>query len=111
MAQGRKAMNSHSLDSTPDNVVVDASALIAMSMLPNDVRAHILNTLAKLAVLPVEEWPADQVRRHHRIDALYILHATDQLRVFFRRNQDGKLTIENLVQQETLDRYFSHNSV
>jgi hypothetical protein len=104
-------MNLLSWDSTSDDVMVAASALIAMSMLPNDVRTHILTTLAKLATLPVEQWPADQVRRHHRIDGLYVLHATEQLRVFFRRHPDGKITIENLVQQETLDRYFSHNSV
>jgi hypothetical protein len=104
-------MNTNSFDATPDNVEVAGSAFISMSMLPNGVRAHILTTLARLATLPVEQWPADQVRPHRRIAALYILHATDQLRVFFRRHPDGKITIEDLVQQETLDRYFSPHPV
>jgi hypothetical protein len=104
-------MINHSWDLIADNVALDASAIIAMSMIPSDVRTHIVTTLVRLAALPVEQWPTDQVRRHHRIDGLYILHAPDDLRVFFRRNEDGTITIEHLMRQETLDRYFSHNPV
>ena len=82
-----------------------------MSMLPNDLRTHILTTLAQLATLPVDQWPADQVRPHRRIKALYILYAPDEVRVFFRMHPEGKLTIESLVRQETLDRYFSGSPV
>jgi hypothetical protein len=94
-----------------EKVFIAHSALIGMNSLSPDERNHILETLARLADLPPEQWPGDHVHLRRPQSALYILDATDQLRVFFRRGSDGTLTIEDLVLQETLDRYFSAPSV
>src|ERR1700722_8551354 len=86
-----------------DKVVVGHSALISMSILSDSERAHVLQSLAQLATLPPEQCPADTVHLRNRQEALYMLAATDQLRVFFRREEDGTLTIFNLAMQEALD--------
>jgi hypothetical protein len=91
-----------------EKVVVGHSALISMNTLSDDERAHVLHTLAQLAALPPEKWPTDTVHLRHRQEWLYMLDATDQLRVFFRRDKDGTLTIFNLAMQEALDLYGSN---
>jgi hypothetical protein len=91
-----------------EKVVVGHGALISMSTLSDSERAHVLQTLAQLATLPPEQWPTDTVHLRHRQEALYMLDATDQLRVFFRREKDGTLTIFNLAMQEALDLHVSN---
>jgi hypothetical protein len=86
-----------------EKVAVGHSALISMNTLSESERTHVLQTLAQLAPRPPEQWPTDTVHLRHRQESLYMLDATDQLRVFFRRGKDGTITILNLVMQETLD--------
>jgi len=86
-----------------EQVVVGRGALISMSTLSDSERAQVLQTLAQLATLPPEQWPTDTVHLRHRQDSLYMLDATEKLRVFFRREPDGTLTIFRLAMQESLD--------
>jgi hypothetical protein len=99
-----------SLTSSPlpvEKVLVAPSALISMSTLSDSERAHVLQTLAHLATLPPEQWPADKVHLRRSQESVYLLEATDQLRVFFRRDRESTLTIIDLVMQEALDLYIS----
>jgi hypothetical protein len=91
-----------------EKVVVGASALISMNTLSDSERAHVLETLARLATLPPEEWPTDTVHLRNRQECLYMLDATDQLRVFFRRDKNGTLTIFRLAMQEALDLFVTN---
>jgi hypothetical protein len=93
------------------NVTVDYGALISMHAMSDEVREFVLQSLNKLSSLPPEKWPADKVRRHWSIKQMYILSAPDDLRIFFRRTEDGKIAIAHIVRQETLDLYLSGNSI
>jgi hypothetical protein len=86
-----------------EKVAIGHSALISMSTLSESERVHVLRTLARLAALPPAQWPTDTVHLRQRQESLYMLDATDQLRVFFRRGKDDTITILSLVMQETLD--------
>ncbi len=78
-----------------------------MSQITEEERARVLQTLAALATASSEQWPTDKVHLRVPQKAIYMLDATEQLRVFFRRENDGTLTIVDLAFQEMLDRYFS----
>jgi hypothetical protein len=93
------------------NVSVDSGALISMHAMPDEVRQYVLNFLNQLCSLPPEQWPADKVRPHQFIRQLYILNAPDDLRIFFRRGEDGKIAISDVVRQANLDRYRVKNPV
>ncbi len=70
-----------------------------------------MRTLEHLASQPPEQWSGEKVHLRSRKDSLYMLDATDQLRVFFRRDKDGTLTIFNLAMQEALDLYVANTPV
>ncbi len=88
-----------------DKVVVSHSALIGMSQISEEDRSRILRTLAALATASPEEWPADKVHPRVPAKAIFMLDANEDLRVFFRREPDGTLTLFDLAYQENLDRY------
>ena len=91
----------------PDKVEVAHTALVGMSQISEEERSRVMQTLAALATVSPEEWPTDKVHLRVPQKSIYVLDATAQLRVFFRREKDGTLTIVSLALQEMLDRYFS----
>ena len=76
-----------------EKVVVAQSALIAMSQIMEGDRSRVLQTLAALATASSEEWPTDKVHPRLPQKGIDMLDATEQLRVFFLRENDGTLTI------------------
>ena len=90
-----------------EKVTVAHSALISMSHLSEEDRSRVLQTLRALAASPPEKWPTDKVHMRLPKKCVYVLDADEQLRVFFRREKDGSLTIVDLALQEMLDYYFS----
>jgi hypothetical protein len=91
-------------------IEVAYKALISVNTLSAEEREQVFGTLAKISDLPPEQWPADRICLWRPQKALYLLKATDQLRVFFTRAADGALTIEDLVMQEHLDKYAGSES-
>jgi len=100
----------NTLNQHAEQIEVDPGALISMGTLTAEERSQVLGTLNRLATLPPEQWPTDHVHLWRPEKALYVLEATDQLRVFFRRANEGTLTIQHLVMQDTLDYYFPARS-
>jgi hypothetical protein len=107
---GKEVTVNHQVPIETGNVTVDSGALIAMYALPDDVRESVLHTLNDLSAVPPHQWPADKVRPHWSVRQRYILKAPDDLRIFFRRAEDGKIAIANIMRQETLDLYSNGNS-
>jgi hypothetical protein len=90
------------------SVQVDRRALTALNALPGPEQARVLESLATLATQPADRWPEGEVQRLAAPDPLYMLKATDELRVIFRRGEHGAITILDLVLRETLERYFAN---
>jgi hypothetical protein len=90
-----------------EGVNLDYGATIQWYMLPASERTFIQERLAALVGQSPESWPADQVRRLATWEPLYLLNGNEDFRIFFRREDSGRLTILDIVRQEMLDRYFS----
>jgi hypothetical protein len=89
-----------------DHVKISPGAWISFSTLPDPEREHIMVMLSELAAHPPERWPEREVLRLSSEPPLYMVHANDELRVVFRREEGGELTIGHIFLQEMLDRYF-----
>jgi hypothetical protein len=104
-------MNTNNHHEYPDRVTVEYGALISMHGLPERLRRHVLHVLAELTEVPPEQWPADTVHLRRKRDAVYVLDADPELRVFFKREKDGRIIVVDLVNQTNLDRYSAENAV
>jgi hypothetical protein len=93
-----------------ERVTIGPGAIIGMHLLPAPERERLMDTLNRLAETPVEQWPADTVRRWRTDEPLYMLRANEELRVLLQREPGGRITVLHMVLQETLDRYFTPRS-
>lgn len=89
-----------------DKVDVDLRVLIGWQFLTPAQRDRIVAALARLADTPLEQWVNEGATRLNAPQPYFVMDGPDGLRVFFRREADGRLTVMDLVLQEFLDRYF-----
>ena len=92
-----------------ERVIVDGRALIGWYQLPGPDRERIEQRLANLAEQPVEKWSGEDVEVWRPAENLYALHTyvgTDHLLVFIRP-EGARIRLEDMVLQETIDRYFT----
>jgi len=90
-----------------DRVQVDSLAMFAWRTLPEADRLHITQRLDELSKLEPSQWHEPEVRPIRHLKNIYLLAAPNELRVAFRREDDGKLTVYDIVLQGFFDQFVS----
>ena len=86
---------------------MDVGAVISWNTLPGSRRQELLEKFEGLTSCPSDQWPKEEVVSLNLVRAVYLLRASDGLRVFFHRETDGRITILDIALQEMLERYFT----
>jgi hypothetical protein len=89
-----------------DSVTFHPDTSIGWNAVPPEEKDYILTTMQALAAQPPEQWPREVARHLPTPEPLYILHAHNGLLVIFRRNEEGAITVVDLMHRETVERYF-----
>ena len=88
-------------------ITVHQRADVQVEMLPRPDRRALYRTLAELWVLPKGEWERQDVELIDGRERLYFMPFTAERRAFFSVLPDGTFRVEDCVNQETLDLFFS----
>ena len=90
-----------------DRVQIDSLAMYPWLTTPEADRNSIIKRLHELAKLGPDEWHEPEVRPIRHLPGVYLLEAQDDFRVVFRREDDGKLTIRDIMIQALIDLFTS----
>ena len=88
-----------------DGIQAEGLPLIGWATSEPKDREDLIREMSDLANTPSEQWPADKVRPFNGHPSVYILHPNQNLRVVFRQEKPGLMTILDITQQEWVDNF------